>query len=296
MLERRLRSLSDANEFVYLRSTNRPDIDLLTLIEAQNSTLQMFDSLSESSLFIAKVFGLDLLQNLKIWAMIPTDSPAHHEVLTVTANARRNLPKLIDVLSNSDSISDTVMIREGEGLLELIVTERSHEGSTPERIATAVSSIDTLYSVCSELTADKKEILMIGCDCGSDKSFDFLGAAKAIACLKEIILGLFDRLVFFKQQRVERDFDVIIKGLPILEKIDSAREAGTLSPEQAEIMKRKVFQGCTGFLESGCTIPELQDKSVIDVKALMVPEPRMLAQRGQDFLPGESIDQDDLNN
>lgn len=39
------------------------------------------------------------------------------------------------------------------------------------------------------------DLSVIGCDSGSDKSFDFLGAAEIVNCVKDIILSFWNKVV-----------------------------------------------------------------------------------------------------
>jgi hypothetical protein len=117
---------------------------------------------------------------------------------------------------------------------------------------------------------------VIACDSGSDKSFDFLGAAKVIAGLKELILTMWDRVVYYREKKLDAKLDLIGKALPIIGKIEELKAAGSLEPEQAELIKQKVLGGVHKLLETGIVIPEISLRATYNPRQLMAPEPKLL--------------------
>jgi len=117
---------------------------------------------------------------------------------------------------------------------------------------------------------------VVACDSGSDKSFDLLGAAKIITCVKELILSVWDRAVFFREKQVAQRLELMTQSLPILEKVSVLEREGHLAPEQAELVRRGVSEGLRQFLACGAVIPEMVGSSHFEPRQLMAAEPKLL--------------------
>jgi hypothetical protein len=50
----------------------------------------------------------------------------------------------------------------------------------------------------------------------------------------------------------------------------------SLSPEQAELLRRDLIDGATKFLETGSSIPEIRDSSRFQPTSLLTPIPKLL--------------------
>lgn len=138
-------------------------------------------------------------------------------------------------------------------------------------------SIQGFYEVSADiLHLNQNTISVISCDSGSDKAFDFLGLAKAIEMVKETIIAFWNKLVFFREDKSGRQLELIAESLPIIEKINQMHTNGSIEPEKAELLRRKVFNCLDKFSKSGSTIPEIEQYTVINPRQLMRPEPKLL--------------------
>ena len=87
---------------------------------------------------------------------------------------------------------------KGKSLLTTILIEEKDQFSNPKRIIELLDSITLLYDSCATVKKQSSsDLAILACDSGSDKAFDFLGAAKIIEMVKEIILSFWDRVLFF---------------------------------------------------------------------------------------------------
>jgi hypothetical protein len=88
-----------------------------------------------------------------------------------------------------------------------------------------MEGISLLYEVVSQVEQVEKEeiedseLIVLGCDSGSDKAFDFLGLAEVIGSLKDLILELWDRIIFYKEKKLSAKMELIANSLPIHERI-----------------------------------------------------------------------------
>jgi hypothetical protein len=153
--------------------------------------------------------------------------------------------------------------------------------STPTRLVTVLESIIEIYEVVSDI-GDKPstDLSVVSCDSGSDKAFDFLGLAKTIQEVKEIILGVWDKIIFYKENKVGKNIELIVKALPAIDKIGDMEKKKTISPEKAELLRRKLISGVTKFVDSGSIIPEINDRTYYNPRELMAPQHKMLTSSG----------------
>lgn len=204
-----------------------------------------------------------------------------YAVYKVIHDVTNFLPRMIDLIKQEEPPSAIVKGSKEDsshlGVIKLILAEPTGQHSKPERLVQAFLSVRKLYEVVAELEGVSADTLTVtSCDSGSDKTFDFLGVAKAITSLKELLLSLWDRVVFFREKQLAQRLDLVATSLPILERITALQQSQALGPEQAEIMRRKVIDGVGEFLETGSTIPEMNGRSRFEPRQLMAPEPKLL--------------------
>jgi hypothetical protein len=196
--------------------------------------------------------------------------------------AGANLPRLLALLSTEGlrrRAADPAQPGDGKALLEVIVIESEDaERSNPVRLITALEGVWLLYDAAASMQKLPANTLSVAAmDSGSDKSFDFVGLAPAIKAVKDIVLSLWDRVVFYRGKQLEARFAMIERSLPVLERVAALRERGVIGPEEAEILRRKLLSGVKKFLEAGCTIPEIDDNEFERARALLAPSPKLLS-------------------
>jgi hypothetical protein len=195
--------------------------------------------------------------------------------------AKDMLPRLLDLITPEyRMLKPSVLSRSLGGDTEVLtikILENEAELSRVTRIVQALDGVIQLYEACARLEGTAPDALIVAaCDSGSDKSFDLVGLAKATTAVKEIILGLWDRVVFYKAKKFELQAQVVGQSLPVMEKLATMKENGHLSPEEAEIIRRGLLQGMTNVLDAGVVIPEVEANTAVSVRVLMAPQPKYL--------------------
>ncbi|HET6763488.1 MAG TPA: hypothetical protein VFH27_07440 [Longimicrobiaceae bacterium] len=196
--------------------------------------------------------------------------------------AGASLPKLLNLLSNEAIQRGTLpperQPQDGMQQLEVIVIESEHQQSSPVRLITALESVWLLYDAVTQMQKLPANTLsVVSCDSGSDKAFYFLGLSPAIKGVRDILLSVWDRVVFYRGRQAEARMAMIEQSLPALERIVSLRQRELIGPEEAEILRRRVVAGVKKFLEAGCTLPEIEDTDRDRARALLTPSPKLLA-------------------
>jgi hypothetical protein len=198
------------------------------------------------------------------------------------------LPSVITLLRRETDPDITAMQTEiyaagiRPGHLILILPEDGGKFSSPSRVAGAIESIALLYEAFAELNVQSTTDLVIkSCDSGLDKIFEFQGLPDLIEKVKEMLLDLWDNVIYYRERRFTERLDLSAKNLPILTDIAALEEKGQLQKERAELLRRKFTQGASKFFETGSSIPEMNKFSQYSPRSLLSPkETLLLAARG----------------
>lgn len=251
---------------------------------------------------IAEILGLKPLDNPKFWVLLlnPVEitnkiSSSIHEVYSSLNFAKENLPRIIHLLdreySNSAQNNAEPIISNGKEmkLLSVTIFESDNRFSSPQRLVNVIESVDTFYSACAYIHEESPDTLsVVGCDSGSDKSFDFLGVAKVIECVTQLIENLWDRVVFYREKQLEVRLDLINQSLPIYDKLSELETGKKIEPELAERLRRNIFEGVNKFVESGASIPEIDARSTYSSRSLLSPVQKLLVSAPEEIEETES--------
>ena len=246
---------------------------------------------SESAQIIERLMELDELTDTSKWPRMAS-SKVGSQLLSARSSiefAVNQLPKIISLLERSYNHQEE-NIESSTQVLSVTLPEEKGKASKPERIIQLIEAVSQLYEVCSEILDNSHidEIVIVGCDSGSDKSFDFLGTAKAIACLKDLILEIFDRIAFFKEEQFSRRVELVKEVLPVYAQIGELERSNSIGPEAAELCRRKLSEGVAQFIEVGAIIPEMVPRTNVPPRLTMAPEPKLLTSSPKER--GESAD------
>ena len=188
-------------------------------------------------------------------ALIRRDSDPDFAALKTTASAGGNRP----------------------GHLVLILPEEGGKYSSPQRLAAAIESVSILYEAFAELNVQSSTDLVVkSCDSGLDKVFEFQGLPDIVAKVKELLLDLWDNVIYFREKRFAERLDLTAKHLPILADISALEEKNQLQKERAELLRRKFTSGATKFFETGSSIPEMSQHSNYVPRTLLSPKETLL--------------------
>lgn len=235
---------------------------------------------------ILGIFSLQILLEPDSWPQIQEAYTEGHldEFVARIRNASEFGRQIVKLLTpdyqeavNSESENLPSELR-GKSILKALVVEDDGRFSNPDRIVFAIRSISDLYVVHAALDfQEPDDLVLLSCDSGSDKSFDFAGAGKTIAAVKDTIIGLWDRVVFHRHAQAGATVELIAQTLPVLERISELEKSNKLPPELAEQLRRKTLGACAKFVEAGVIIPEMDREASHSPRSLMSPSTKLLA-------------------
>lgn len=274
-LQAKLRGGEDAKEQIEVNAK------LLDSLRLYNMYAQTFNPAAKE---VSRILRLNSLENARLWVgLTATRQATAFKLFQDVTFAIEQLPKIIKLLKQElirrieESEDDVTSKYKGMRVLTINVFEAINVFSSPARLANVLESIDLFYTACALLNGESPSTLsVIACDSGSDKSFDFLGIAKLMDCVERLIGTIFERVFFFREHQFEERLDLVTKALPIIQQINKMEEHKELAPEMAEVLRRNIFDGTNKFIQSGATIPKIEDKSQYDARSLLSPVQKLL--------------------
>lgn len=264
--------------------------DPIDVMVSYKEFIKYFDKFGDTEKKILDIFGLSGIDSTSLWARIMTGEAKENRDLIRPffrggTYITSYLSKIVELLKQDnleysfDKFDSTVANTsiDNKEILSIILPEASKTASHPERLIMILQSIDLFYkSMAIILQKDQNDLSVVAIDSGSDKSFDFLGAAQIVTAVKEFIIELWDRVVFYKEKKTHERLELISTSLPIFERIKILEESGALGKEQCELLRRNILSGTKNFLNAGAILPEFSEHSFSDPRKLMTPEAKLL--------------------
>lgn len=195
------------------------------------------------------------------------------------------LPRLARLLEAdvTDALAEAGLDYEEAGLLTVLLPEGADRFTTPGRITALMKSIDGLYEVCSTITGTEAKPLHVAtCDSGHDKAFELIGTPSIVSALKQLIVTVWDRVVFFRSEELDARITRAVEALPMLEEIDRMAEADEIDEDQATLLRGDLKQHLSLFLQTGAMLPEMEDQNQHDPRTLLSPAPLDATEKKED--------------
>ena len=254
--------------------------DFLKAFKDYNILAEKF---SEGAVFLEKELKLYALREPDPWIEI-----ANGETLE-PGNPLLNANGVLATLSAfTNLLSDNVAggeIAEDQEVLSLIMIE---DGTplkfTPRRVSEAIDGILSLYEACAGMQNHNiNSISVVNCDSGNNMVFDFLGSKKVIISVKELILSIWERVIFYRDRALQEKISSITHSLPILENIAELEINNSITSDDAERIRKAIVKGVTNFLSSGSIISEIKMRSSLDFQQIReLSPPSMLTFEDQE--------------
>ena len=281
-------TIEEALQFTLSRANGGKESRPTSGLESFQKYSIAFSKYSEVDREICEILGLLPLSTAQFWQLIVDDPDPRSmsELQAIRFALRQTLdvvPKVLKLVGQEfvqeikEKRDDLPVEMRGKSILSVIIPENQSQHSTPERLIYALSAIAKLYEVAAQIRGESSaDLSVLACDSGSDKSFDFLGLSKAMEELRALILGIWDRIVFYRRMQLGESIKLISESLPVLQKIEELRASGAISPEQAEILRRKAIEGATLFVESGLLTSDMEAESGHSPRAIIHVEQKLL--------------------
>lgn len=178
MMDRRHNTKAEAGGF---------NSDLLIALQRYSLSEAKFGKVERQ---IALIMGLEHLANPKFWPqlLIVEQGPPVFEIRRALYHFRDFLPKFLNLIEQDfvevmkHNPNKAPSNFQGKALVTVIIVEEKDSFSNPRRVIETLEAMELFYNAVSILNGESAEqkMILLACDSGSDKSFDFLGLAKLV--------------------------------------------------------------------------------------------------------------------
>jgi|GEM_PF-3199688 len=250
------------------------------LLAALNKFSISTSKLSDAEKEVLKQLDLHYLNDPKNWPkLISTDQP--DLLKSIFSNLRRlrsslgYFQKVIcighDELKNKTAEDETISI--------LLLPDKNTK-DTPKKIASTLESVQQLYNcfVTLEHIENPAELTIIGMDSGNEKSIELTGETIVLEKMKELLYGVWMQVLPSHNQYLSEQLKLILKSLPILERIEELSTLGRLEKEKAALVKRQLTTSLEDLIRSNTIVEEMYDHWEKDPRVAMQLTPRLTTQ------------------
>ena len=250
--------------------------DYLLSFKQYNILAEQF---SEGALFLEKELGFSQLRDPDPWITMSKQGDLEDD---------HPLNNLKGVVSTISSIINLLKIKqqdhqtdENKEILTLVVLEpENNDFSSPKRISDSIDSITLLYEACARLQNQHFDDLeVISCDSGKDKLFDFRGSVLLIGAVKELVLSIWERVIFYRNRNLQERISLLTHSLPALDIITEYEMSGRFTTSEGELTRNALIDGVKKFLSSGAVIQEIRERIPFDERSLMALESNVLPKK-----------------
>lgn len=272
-----------------LMGSTRDRMTLQDYLKAFKQYNILAEQFSEGALFLEKELGFSQLRDPDPWIEMSKQGGIEAD------NPLGNVKGIVETLASiSNLLSKNQVNKEdypNKEVLSLILFEdENKQRSSPRRIAESLESIELLYEACARMQGvpfDDMEV--VSCDSGSDKLFDFVGATNVVGAVKELILSIWERVIFYRNRKLQERISLLTHSLPVLDNVTELEMNGSLSADDGELTRNAIVNGVTKFLSSGSMIKEIRERTTFDERSLMAPETLDLPQNGHVDTPAVHV-------
>jgi hypothetical protein len=139
------------------------------------------------------------------------------------------------------------------------------------RLAKATAFAEEAYeAVCRAYgTKDGQALALVKIESGSDIRIDCKGLGEPIKHLKELILEMWHKMRHKRAEEVVENNKAVLDSLAVFEQIKKRQQEGSLSAEEAEILRRSVVSSVCGLFECGALITEIPAQETVENTKLL---------------------------
>lgn len=287
-----LNAATDTNVLETVRSiyrsgaTSGTKVDPTMIVESLQNFAIKASTFNATENYILSILGIQGITNPKFWAQILSQNEKgnHREDAYLIYRGldllQEYLPKILNLLKRDYEKEEPQKSSNKKNNIITVVLPEDNLVSNPKRLSNVLDAMNDFYEVYSTIyNTNKNDLGVLNLDSGSDKSFDFIGAAKVMESIRQLIVELWDRVVFYRERKNSEKLELMAKSLPIIDQIGELEKDGKLGPEQCELLRRQILSGVTKFINAGAVLPEFSTNTNHNPRLLMKPEPKLLSSK-----------------
>lgn len=250
------------------------------LLAALNKFSIATSRLSDAEKEVLKQLDLHYLNDPKNWPkLISTDQP---DLLKSIFSNLRRLRSSLGYFQKVISIGHDELRNKSEEdeTISILLLPDENTKDTPKKIASTLESVQQLYNcfITLEHIENPAELTIIGMDSGNEKSIELTGETVALEKMKELLYGVWMQVLPSHNQYLSEQLKLILKSLPILERVEELSTLGRLEKEKAALVKRQLTTSLEDLIRSNTIVEEMYDHWEKDPRVAMQLTPRLTTQ------------------
>jgi hypothetical protein len=162
------------------------------------------------------------------------------------------------------------VLKPTEGIVQVeLIIYADEDGISPKRLGTFVETMSDLHrDVAIVLGIASDTLTFKYFDSGSDVLFGIKCTKEIAETLNTLLRQVWDKLRFWKYDTFDKRMESVSKGLDVVDKIHQSVEKRSLTEEEGNILKVKIFQKVDIMIGIGATVP-LGESATVDQKQLL---------------------------
>ena len=250
------------------------------LLAALNKFSIQTSKLSDAEKEVLKQLDLHYLNDPKNWPkLISTDQP---ELLKSIFSNLRRLRSSLGYFQRVISLGHDELSRKSaeDETISILLLPDENTKDTPKKLASTLESIQQLYNCFATLEhiESPAELTIIGMDSGNEKAIELTGETIILEKMKELLYGVWMQVLPSHNQYLSEQLKLILKSLPILERIEELSTLGRIEKEKAALTKRQLTTSLEDLIRSNTIIEEMYDHWQQDPRVAMQLTPRLTTQ------------------
>jgi hypothetical protein len=221
---------------------------------------------AERTVMIA--FKLDDLRDPIAWTKnVPTE-PIRPSIAARIRYFLETAPATVQLLRRDAEQKDVVVVTGGKKTpavvptkkIQFLIRETDSPSLTLSDLASIIGDIETIFQTILKTSgAPTSDLIVVAMDSGSDKSIDVVGVASAVEKLSNFLLEVWDRVRFARANKLRASIKTVSEGLSVLNELKAAQEKKSITPEEAEKLKRNLLKSVDDLLNKGVYTSEMQE-------------------------------------
>ena len=275
---------------VALRKPGKKVPNVGDLLAALNQFSIRMSKLTDAEKEVLKTLDLHHLNDPKNWPkLISTDHP---DLLKSVFSNLRRLRASLQYFQRVITLGhDEFKILETEDeTISILILPDENTKDTPKKVASILESVQQLYNCFATLeNIDEPEALTImALDSGSEKAIELQGDSKILEKMKELLYGVWMQVLPSHNQYLSEQLKLILKSLPILERIEELSTLGRIEKEKAALVKRQLTTSLEDLIRSNTIIEEMYEHWQRDPRVAMQLTPRLTSQNVEESIEEEA--------
>jgi hypothetical protein len=245
-----------------------PSAFLRAAISGYAKFMVAFEKFGDGEKQVLTDFRLSELVESSVW--ITAEKP-QSKIPTLNARIRYFLETVtpFSQLLHRESDAKEVIIHAGNKKnrkavptkkITFYIREPNSPTLTLREFSSIIDDIENAFQTILKIIKDApSDLVIVALDSGSEKSLDVVGIAEAVDKLSNFLLEAWDRIRFAHSSKVRANIKAASDGLSLLNELKASQEKGSLSPEEAEKLKRLLLKSVDGLFIKGVYTKEMQE-------------------------------------